>query len=156
MAVAEGDREVTHTFSLGGGKVRLSGSIELLIPGEAVEAPTNFTLGFNEGKTMLKVTPYRGQIGDVYRIGWDRPEHNAQILASASGPFVLRIPFPKGKKEANLVVGVSADGKLGKYTVLAPKSMEEGANGPVGVFELTKFPAQAIIHLTSSPPTGGE
>jgi hypothetical protein len=155
MAVTEDDVAVTTTYGARGGKIRVAGGIELTVPVDAVDVGTNFLLALNTGKEALKVTPYKGQIGDLFRMGVNRPDTAPSAITSMNGPFVLRVPMPKGTATANLVIAVPAGGKTGKYSVLAPKRIEEG-DRPFAVFELSKIVPEAMIHLTSSPPTGGE
>jgi len=155
MAVTEDDKEVTATYGARGGKIRIGGLAELIVPVDAVDQATNFVLGLNTGKSELKITPFKGQLGGIYRIGVARPD-NPKEVASAGSPFVLKLPLPKGTKTANLVIALPAGGKLGKYHVIAPKGVEEGASGSLAVFELPKIVTEAMIHLTSSPPSAGE
>lgn len=156
MAVHEDDNLVVATYGSRGGKIRIGANAEMTIPADAIDTATNFILGLNTGKDMLKITPYKGQIGDVYKIGVGRADPwTPAAIASATSPFVLKIALPKGTSTANLVVAVSSGGKLAKYAVVAPKSIEEG-DRKAAVFELSKVFPEAIVHLTSAPPTAAE
>ena len=77
MAVTEDDTSVTATYGARGGKIRIGGVAELLIPPDTVDVATNFTLAKNTGKDQLKIPAYKGQMGDVYRIGYARPDSSA-------------------------------------------------------------------------------
>lgn len=153
MVVSEGEKEVTSAYSVSGGIIRIGGAAELSIPREALPEMYGFTFALNTGKTMLKITPYKGQLGDIYRLFIFKEDASTQAinLASGGGPFVLKLPI-KGAKTANLVVGTADNGKA-KYTIVAPKSVLTADTGNTGVFELNNLPGEAILHLTSAPPT---
>lgn len=153
MVVSEGEKEVTSAYSVSGGIIRIGGVAELDIPREALPEMYGFTFALNAGKTMLKITPYKGQLGDAYRLFIFKEDASTQAvnLASGGGPFVIKLPI-KGAKTANLVVATADNGKA-KYTIVAPKSVLTADTGNTGVFELNNLPGEAVLHLTSAPPT---
>ncbi len=68
-------------------------------------------------------------------------------IESNGPPFVLEMPAGS-KKDANLAIGVEdAKGKV-KWTVLAPKQIDDSRN--VAVFELTTLPT-GWVHVTTKP-----
>lgn len=144
------DEEDTTTFAAAGGKIRIGGTAELFVQPGSVEQATNFTFGKNAGKSQIKLTPYKGQIGEVYKIGATRPDNPKEI--SGVPAFVVRMPLPKGTKTANLAIAVSAGGTKATYTVVAPTKVDEG-DTPFAYFDVLKLPPEAVVHLTSAPPT---
>jgi len=144
------DDEATTTFAAAGGKIRIGGAAELFVQPGAVDQATNFTFGKNAGKSQLKLTPYKGQIGELYKIGAVRPDGPKEITGVPA--FVVRMPLPKGTKTANLVYATPAGGTKATYTVLAPTKVDEG-DTPFAYFDLAKIGAEAVVHLTSAPPT---
>ncbi|MCS6900810.1 MAG: hypothetical protein RMJ98_14485 [Myxococcales bacterium] len=153
MVVSEGEKEVTSAYSISGGIIRIRGTADLQISREALSEVYGFTFGLNTGKNMLKITPYKGQLGDVYRLFIFREDasHQPVSVTSNGPPFVIKLPL-KGAKTANLVVATSENGKA-KYTVFAPKTIQTADTGDTAVFELGNLPGEAILHLTSAPPT---
>ncbi len=143
----EGD---TTTFAAAGGKIRIGGAAELFVQPGSVDQATNFTFVKNTGKSQLKLTPYKGQIGEVYKLGAVRPDGPKEIAGVPA--FVVRMPLPKGTKTANLVIALPAGGTKATYTVLAPTKVDAG-DTPFAYFDVMKLPAEAITHLTSAPPT---
>lgn len=154
MVVSAGDKEVTSAYSVSGGIMRIGDVADLVIPRNSLAESFGFTFALNTGKTMLKVTPYKGQIGDVYRIFIFRESASTQpVSATSSGaPFQLKLPLKGGAKTANLAIG-TLDGAKAKFTVIAPKSILEADGGGSAVFELNNLPGEAVLHLTSAPPT---
>ena len=144
------DDEDTTTFAQAGGKIRIGGAAELFVQPGSVEQATNFTFGKNTGKNAIKITPYTGQIGEVYKIGAVRPDGPKEI--SGVPAFVVRMPLPKGTKTANLAIGASAGGTKGTYIVVAPVKVDEG-DTPFAYFDVMKLGAEGIVHLTSAPAT---
>jgi len=153
MAVAENDKESTSAYGASGGIVRIAGTGELTVPRNALAESLGFTFGLNTGKNMLKITPYRGQIGDVFHLFiFHEQASNQGVAATSSGPpFVIKLAL-KGAKTGNLVIA-TADGAKAKYSIIAPKSVLEADGGNTAVFELPTLPGDAILHLTSAPPT---
>jgi hypothetical protein len=153
MVVSEGEKEVTSAYSISGGIIRIGGTADLHIPRESLAEAYGFTFGLNTGKNMLKITPYKGQIGDVYRIFIFREDASTQPINLATGgpPFVVKLPL-KGAKTANLTVATAENGKA-KYAVFAPKSIQTADTGDTAIFELNNLPGEGILHLTSAPPT---
>lgn len=144
------DDEDTTTFAAAGGKIRIGGTAELFVQPGSVEQATNFTFGKNAGKNQIKITPYKGQIGEIYKIGAVRPDGPKEIAGVPA--FVVRMPLPKGTKTANLVIATPAGGTKGTYTVIAPTKVDEG-DTPFAYFDVMKLGAEGIVHLTSAPPT---
>jgi hypothetical protein len=64
-------------------------------------------------------------------------------------PFILELPAG-AKKDANLAIGVDDDKGRVKWTVVAPKRIDDARN--VAVFELTTLPP-AWFHVTAKAPT---
>lgn len=154
MVVSEGEKEITSAFSPQGGIIRIGGAAELTITRGALNDTFGVTFALNTGSTQLKITPYKGQIGDVYRlfIFRESASNTGVGVSSVGGPFLLKLPL-KGAKTANLAVATSPDGKVAKYTITAPKNIEEADGGGRAVFELMDLPGEAILHLTNAPPT---
>jgi hypothetical protein len=152
MSVTGGEKEVTAPMGQRGGILRLGEIADLLVPRDAIPESIVFTFSLNVGKGMVKITPYKGQIGEVYKVKIFKESDtiNAVSTSSASTPFIVKLPAPKGAKP-NLAVLVITDGKA-KFTVIAPKSIEEKDNGVTGVFELPSMPGEAFYHLTSAAP----
>lgn len=144
------DTGETTTFAAAGGKIRIGGAAELFVQPGSVDQATNFTFTKNTGKDQLKITPYKGQIGEVFKLGAVRPDGPKEIAGVPA--FVLRMPLPKGTKTANLVVALPAGGTKGAYTVLAPTKVDEG-DTPYAYFDVMKLAPEAIVHLTSAAPT---
>lgn len=149
IATHEGDEEVTATYGNGGGKSKVPGFM-LFVPAGAVDQPTNFIIGKNKGASALKVTPYRGFVGEVYRIAFTRPEQ-PKDLKTLGDNYVLTLQAPpKSPEKLFLVVAIPAGGGKATYKVHAPKSTLSSDAGPSFVFELDDIPASAVVHLTSS------
>jgi hypothetical protein len=93
-----------------------------------------------------------GQLGKIYEIkSVIPPSNDGQQIESGGPPFVIELPAG-GKKDANLAVGVEGDkGKL-KWTVVAPKRIDDSRN--VAIFELTTLPS-GYLHVTTKAPSGG-
>lgn len=94
-----------------------------------------------------------GQAGKIYSIkAVIPPDGKPEQIESNGPPFVLELPTG-GKKDANLAIGVEDDkGKI-KWTIVAPKSVDEGRK--VAVFELTTLPS-GFVHVTTKAPSGGK
>ena len=117
----------------------------------------NFYLGLNSVKSPLKIVPYKGRLGDMYRLAAgpvSSPVGTGPGVTSSGDPFLLKLPLPKGKTTANLAIIALSDASKPKITVIAPKSVEESSNGSLAVFELASIIAGGAVHLTSAPPTG--
>lgn len=157
LPVLASEKEVNGHVGLRGGIFQVAGgACEVVIPRESVTEAVVFFLALNTGKGAAKITPYKGQVGEVFRLHV-RPETVAldqpgTAVASAGAPFQVKLAHPKGKT-LNLAILVIEKGQS-KYTVLAPKSTEEAGDGIVkAVFELPTYPPDAYIHLTSAGPT---
>ena len=152
MSVNAGEKDVTAPMAQRGGILRIAELSDIVVPRDAVPEALVFIFGLNTGKTMTKITPYKGQIGEVYKLKIVKESDTTVPIptTSAASPFLVKLPAPKGAKP-NLVVLVITDGKA-KYTVVAPKSIEERDNGVSGVFELPSLPGEAFYHLTSAAP----
>lgn len=153
MVVSENEKEVTAAYSVSGGIIRIAESAELILSRGSLSEMHGFTFGLNTGKTMLKITPYKGQLGDIYRIFIFLESASTQPvnLTTAGPPFILKLPI-KGAKTANLVIATAENGKA-KYSIFAPKSVLTSDTGNTAVFELNNLPGEGILHLTSAPPT---
>ena len=154
MAVTENEKEVSAPYGPRGGLSRLTSTgAELTIPRDAVNESYGFLFALNAGKNALKVTPYKGALGDMYRVFVFRESASNEGVAMTSGgaPFLIKLPL-KGAKTANLAVGTVTEGKVSKYAVVAPKSVLEGDGPSFAVFELPALPGEAIVQLTTQPP----
>ncbi len=89
-----------------------------------------------------------GQVGKIYHISSVvPPSQTPEQIESGGPPFVLELPgLPK--KEVNLAIGVEDDKGKVKWTVIAPKSIDESRN--MAVFELTTLPS-GWVHVTTKP-----
>lgn len=152
MPISEGEKEVITSYSVGGGISRVGGVADLVVSRGALAELRGFIFGLNTGKNMLKVTPYKGQIGEIYRlfIFIEEASHQPVNVNSSGPPFQIKLPI-KGAKTANLAIGANDNGKI-KYTVVAPKSVLEADGGNTAVFELSALPGDAVLHLTSAAP----
>jgi hypothetical protein len=152
MVVSENEKEVTSAIGVSGGILRVGGVADLQIPRESLAETFGFTFALNTGKTMLKVTPYKGQIGDVYRVFVFRESASSEPVGVSAGgaPFVVKLPI-KGAATANLAIGVADKGKA-KFTVITPKSVLTADTGNTAVFEVNALPGEAVLHLTSAAP----
>jgi hypothetical protein len=89
-----------------------------------------------------------GQIGKIYQISAVVPPSSTPEQIESNGPpFVLELPAG-AKKDVNLAIGVEDDKGKVKWTVVAPKHVDDSRN--VAVFELTTLPS-GWVHLTTKP-----
>ena len=79
-----------------------------------------------------------GQVGKIYSIkSIVPPSSSPEQIESNGPPFVLELPSGP-KKDVNLAIGVEDDkGKI-KWTIVAPKSVDDARH--VAIFELTTLP----------------
>ena len=120
----------------------------LRIPEGALRQATNITFKLDaRGKAHGALT------GRIYRvIAVLPPSGNPESVESGGDPFVLELPAG-AKKDANLAIGVEdAKGRV-KWTVVAPKRIDDARN--VAVFELPSLPS-AWHHVTTKAPTAGK
>jgi hypothetical protein len=91
------------------------------------------------------------QIGKIYSIkSVLPPAATPEQIESNGPPFILEMPAGN-KKDVNLAIGIEDDkGKL-KWTIVAPKSVDDSRH--VAVFELSTLPS-GFLHLTSKAPSG--
>ncbi len=155
MAVSENEKEVSAPYGSNGGISRLSGTgAEFAVPRNAVPESLGFLFAINAGKSAIKFTPYKGQMGDSYHLFVFRESDSnvGHATTSASTPFLVKLPI-KGAKTANLAVGTVAEGKVSKWSVIAPKSVAESDGPTFAVFELPSLSGDSILLLTNQPPT---
>jgi hypothetical protein len=145
MVMKSDPTEITDTFgSTPGAKLELGDKdiATLRIPEFALRTATNITfrLAPHGGKAT------GGQVGKVYEIlAVIPPSPTPLALESEGPPFVLELPAGS-KKDANLAVATEDDkGKL-KWTIVAPKRIDDARN--VAVFELTTLPG-SFLHVTT-------
>ena len=92
-----------------------------------------------------------GQIGKIYRINAVFPPSSTPEAITSSGPpFVIELPAG-ARKDANLAVGVEDDKGKVKWSVVAPKRVDDARK--VAIFELAALPS-AWLHITTKPPAG--
>lgn len=88
------------------------------------------------------------QVGKIYHLAVNFPPSAAlERVESAGDPFVLELPTAN-KKNVNLAIGVEDDKAKVKWTIVAPKRIDESRN--VAVFELTTL-ASGWMHVTTKP-----
>jgi hypothetical protein len=89
-----------------------------------------------------------GQIGKIYHLSAVvPPAQTPEAIESNGPPFVLELPVG-AKKDANLAVGVEDEKGKVKWTIVAPKRIDDSRN--VAVFELTTLPV-GWVHVTTKP-----
>lgn len=142
------------TVGLDGAVIRLGGA-ELRLPGGSMASARNVWFKVD---SRYKGGP--GQIGDVYLIEVQLPDHKYQVgearasraHPTSGDPFILKLPLPAGKESANLSVEtVEVDDKgRGKSTwvVIAQTKVETADTGNRVVFEMSQLP-DAHVHLTT-------
>jgi hypothetical protein len=146
IAVLKSDpSEITDTFGSGPAKLELGDKdiATLRIPEGALTHATNVSFKLDaHGKSLGAPT------GKIYALLVTiPPSGSGEQIESNGPPFVLELPAG-GKKSANLAVGAEdANGKL-KWTVVAPKSIDDARN--VAIFELSTLPS-GWIHVTTKP-----
>jgi hypothetical protein len=144
------EKEITDTFGSPPAKLELGDKeiATLRLPEGALVKGTVITFKIDaHGKTA------GGQIGKIYSIhAVVPPSTSAEPVASNGPPFELELPAGT-KKDANLAIGVEDDkGKL-KWTIVAPKRIDDARN--MAVFQLETLPS-GFLHVTSKPPTAAK
>lgn len=147
-AVLKADpKEITDTFGSPPAKLELGEKeiATLRLPEGALSRGTVITFKIDaRGKAI------GGQIGKIYSIlALVPPSTSREPIASSGPPFELELPAGS-KKDANLAIGVEDDkGKI-KWTIVAPKRIDD-ARG-MAVFQLETLPS-GWLHVTTKPPT---
>jgi hypothetical protein len=92
-----------------------------------------------------------GQVGKVYSIkSIIPPSSSPEQIESNGPPFTLELPSGP-KKDVNLAVGIEDDkGKI-KWTIVAPKSVDDARH--MAIFELTTLPS-GYLHVTTKAAGG--
>ena len=138
--------EITDTFgSTPGSKLELGDKeiATLRLPEGGLHTATVLTF-----KIDAKAKSIGGQVGKVYRISAVVPPSSTpEPIESGGPPFVLELPAG-AKKDANLAVGVEDEKGRVKWTIVAPKRIDDSRN--VAVFELTTLPT-GWVHVTTKP-----
>ena len=138
--------EISDTFgSTPGSKLELGDRdiATLRLPEGGLRAATVITF-----KIDGKAKSSGGQVGKIYHISSVvPPAQTPEQIESGGPPFVLELPAP-AKKEVNLAVGVEDDKGRVKWTIIAPKRVDDSRN--VAVFELTTLPS-GWVHVTTKP-----
>jgi hypothetical protein len=149
-AVMKSDsKEITDTFgTTPGAKLELGDKeiATLRIPEGSLRQATNITF-----KIDARGKAHGALSGKIYKLeSLFPPGHDIEASVPADGdPFVLELPAGT-KKNANLAVGVAdAKGRV-KWTVVAPKRIDDARN--MAIFELTALPS-GWLHVTTKPPT---
>ena len=78
------------------------------------------------------------------------PSSTPEQIESYGPPFVLELPAG-GKKDANLAIGAEDDKGTVKWTIVAPKRIDD-ARG-MAVFHLDTLPS-GFLHVTTKPAGG--
>lgn len=117
----------------------------LRIPEGALRQATNITFKLDgRGKAGGQVS------GKIYRIiAVVPPSGNPEAIESVGDPFVLEMPAGT-RKDANLAIGVEDEKGRVKWTIVAPKRIDDARN--VAIFELPSLPS-AWIHVTTKAAT---
>jgi hypothetical protein len=119
----------------------------LRIPSGALAHATNITFKLDpRGKSQPPM------VGKLYRLLSVYPPSTTpepKVETNNGEPFVLELPAG-AKKEANLAIGVEDDKGKVKWTIVAPKRIDDVRN--VAVFELTALPS-AWLHVTTKAVT---
>lgn len=142
-------KEISDSFgTTPGAKLELGDKdiATLRIPEGALRQATNITFKIDgRGKAHGQVT------GKIYKItSLLPPGHDVEPSVTSDGdPFLLELPAGT-KKNANLAIGVEdAKGRV-KWTVVAPKRIDDARN--MAIFELAALPS-AYLHVTTKPPS---
>jgi hypothetical protein len=143
-------KEITDTFGSPPAKLELGDKeiATLRLPEGALSKGTVITFKIDpRGKTT------GGQIGKIYSLQAVVPPSTSPDQVPTSGPpFELELPAGS-KKDANLAIGIEDDkGKI-KWTIVAPKRIDDARN--MAVFQLDTLPS-AFLHVTSKPPTAAK
>ncbi len=145
MVMKSDPSEISDTFgSTPGSKLELGDKdiATLRLPEGALRTATNviFRIAAHGGKAT------GGQVGKVYEILAVIPPSTTPVGIDSDGPpFVLELPAGS-KKDANLAVGVEDDKGKVKWTIVAPKRIDDARN--VAVFELPTLPS-GWLHVTT-------
>jgi hypothetical protein len=147
IAVIKSDpAEITDTFGSGPAKLELGeGAVATLrIPEGALSRAVNITFKIDaRGKSL---GPPMGKIYAILAV--NPPSTTPEQVESYGPPFVIELPAG-GKKDANLAIGADDGSGKPKWTVVAPKRIDDARN--VAVFELTTLPS-GWIHVTTKAP----
>jgi hypothetical protein len=144
--------EITDTFGVTPGSKLELGDKEiatLRVPEGSLHTGTNITFKIDArgGKST------GGQVGKIYRIlAMIPPSQTPESVDTNGPPFVLELPAGT-RKDANLAIGTEDEKGKVKWTIVAPKRIDDARN--VAVFELGTL-ASAWYHVTTKAPSGGK
>lgn len=142
---------ITDTFgSSPGSKLELGDKdpAVLRLPEGALRQATNVTFKI-DGRGKASGAP----VGKIFRIECNYPPSSTlETVETAGDPFILEMPAGT-RKDANLAIGVEDDKGKVKWTVVAPKRIDDARN--VAVFELTTLPS-GWVHVTTKAPTAAK
>jgi len=142
--------EITDTFSTNQpAKLELGDKdmAVLRIPSGSLGRATNITFKLEpRGKSQ---PPVVGKIYKLFSVYAPSTTPEPQVETNNGEPFVLELPAG-AKKDANLAIGVEDEKGKVKWTVVAPKRIDDVRN--VAVFELNALPS-ALLHITTKAPT---
>ncbi|MFT3773746.1 MAG: hypothetical protein QM820_50885 [Minicystis sp.] len=151
-AVMKSDpKEITDSFgSTPASKLELGDKdiATLRIPEGALRQATNITFRI-DARGKANGAPS----GKIYQISANYPPSGApESIESQGDPFVLELPAG-AKKDANLAIGIEDEKGRVKWTVVAPKRIDDVRN--VAIFELGTLPS-GWLHVTAKAPTAAK
>lgn len=151
-AVMKSDpKEISDSFGTSpGSKLELGEKdiATLRIPEGALRQATNITFKIDgRGKS------HGPAVGKIYHILANYPPATTpENVESVGDPFVLEMPAG-AKKDANLALGLEDDKGKVKWTVVAPKRIDDARN--VAIFELPMLHT-GWLHVTTKAPTAAK
>lgn len=150
LMVKSDPAEVSDTFSTNQpAKIELGDKdlAVLRIPSGALGHATNITFKLDpRGKSQ---PPMVGKLYRLMSVIAPSTTPEPKIDTNNGEPFVLELPAG-ARKEANLAIGVEDEKGKVKWTIVAPKRIDDVRN--VAVYELTALPS-AWLHVTTKAPT---
>jgi hypothetical protein len=151
-AVMKSDaKEITDSFGTSpGAKLELGDKdiATLRIPEGALHQATNITFKIDgRGKATGAV------VGKIYHLLASYPPASTpENIESGGDPFVLELPAG-AKKDANLAIGTEDDKGKVKWTIVAPKRVDDARN--VAIFELPTLHT-GWLHVTTKAPSAAK
>lgn len=151
-AVMKSDpKEITDSFgTTPGAKLELGEKdiATLRIPEGALRQATNITF-----KIDARGKAHGATVGKIYHILANYPPATTpENIESTGDPFVLELPAG-AKKDANLAIGTEDEKGKVKWTVVAPKRIDDARN--MAIFELPMLHT-GWLHVTTKAPTAGK
>jgi hypothetical protein len=144
-------KEITDSFgTTPGAKLELGDKdiATLRIPEGALQRATNVTF-----KIDSRGKAHGALVGKIYHILANYPPASTpENIESSGDPFVLELPAGT-KKNANLAIGTEDDKGKVKWTIVAPKRIDDARN--VAIFELPMLHT-GWLHVTTKAPTAGK